>query len=192
MSIQTTYEELRKIHSVLPEYDSVNKEFEISTIQPPEFLLRNIKRKIAETMEPYLDLLERLTSPRPDSFTDMYETSAFTNEEKAQLVQLYRHFMEQYRGILETDLIGDDKTDATFIRTVHDKWIADKKQFLPLIITLREFWHQHVEEKEMLDYLGWTSYLSAHKDQVKEHKHNGSYKNMDSHIFLQGTLSDKV
>lgn len=152
--IESTYTTYRRKHNNLPTYDSLNDLFEISTMQPEGFLLRNIKRKMAETMDPYLTLLEHMISPDPHQFTDLYESSCFTPEEKKQLFHLYRHLMEEYRAILETNLLSDEKTDAKLIRAIHDKWKEDRKHIAKHIHKLRQFWHKHVAPKQVLEYLG--------------------------------------
>jgi hypothetical protein len=84
----------------------------------------------------------------------MYECRCFTNGEKRQILDIFRHLMEHYRSLLETDLIGEDKTDAETIRRIYDIWQQDKKQLIPLIKKIRECWQKHVEPKEVLEYLG--------------------------------------
>jgi hypothetical protein len=62
--------------------------------------------------------------------------------------------MEQYRLIMETDVIGDDKLDAETIRKNYDLWIQEKKQIAPLMKKVRECWQKHFEPQEILEYLG--------------------------------------
>lgn len=152
--IREAYTAYKKKYRSLPDYDSLNKHFEISSLPPDEFLLRNIKRRIASTMEPVLDLLEHMLSPDPHNFTDLYESGCFNADDKKQLFHLYRHLMEQYRAILETNLLGDDKEDVKLIKHIHDRWAADKNQLIHYIGKLRIFWHKHVETKQILEYLG--------------------------------------
>ncbi len=148
------YEKLKKEFGILPDYDKINKEFEISTIEKTDFLLREIKRKIAQRIEPVMDLLERTINPDPNSFSDLCECRCFTNGEKRQIIDVFRHLMEQYRSLLETDLIGEDKLDAETIRKIYDIWLQEKKQVLPFLKKIRECWQKHVEPKELLEYLG--------------------------------------
>ena len=152
--IKEAYETLKKEHPILPDYHKINKEFELEMLESDKFLLRHIKRKIAERFEPLLDILEHILNPDPNSFSDIYECRCFTNGEKKQVLDVFRHLMEQYRSLLETDLIGEDKTDAETIRKVHDLWSSEKKQIVPMLKKIRECWQKHVEPKELLEYLG--------------------------------------
>ncbi|MEM3154236.1 MAG: hypothetical protein QW165_01570 [Candidatus Woesearchaeota archaeon] len=152
--IKDAYEKARKEHPILPEWNKINNEFELELIEQKAFILRQVKRKIGEKIEQVLDLFESAITPDPNSFTAMYECRCYTNGEKKQLIDIFRHLMEQYRAIMETDVIADDKLDAELIRKIHDLWQQDKKQIAPLIRKMRECWQKHVEPKELLEYLG--------------------------------------
>jgi len=152
--IKEQYLALQKRYRSLPDYDSLNFHFEISSITPGAFVLRDIKRKIASTLEPTLGLLEHFISPDPHHFASLYESSCFSHDEKKQLSHLYRHLMEQHRALFESSLINDPKKDAHLIKKIHAQWTEDKKQLLPYLSKLREFWHKHVEPKQILEYFG--------------------------------------
>lgn len=152
--MKDAYEKARKDHSVLPQYDELNHEFELFVIDHPDFILRQVKRRMAEKLDTFASLLESLISPDPGSLTQMYECRVFTDAERKLMVELYRHIMSSYRLLLETDLFADDKTDAETIRKVFDMWSADKKQLLPFVKKVRDSWQKHVEPREFLEYLG--------------------------------------
>lgn len=152
--IHEAYEKLKKEHPILPEYHKLDKEFEISTIENEEFLIREIKKKVGERYEPILELLEHIISPDPGSLSDVYECRTFTNGEKTQIVTLFKHLMSNYRMLLETDLLGDDNKDAETIKKVSEAWMTDKKQLAPFFKKLREGWEKQIEAKEILEYLG--------------------------------------
>src|SRR3989338_4948573 len=152
--IPEAYEHLRKEHPVLPEFDKINKEFELSLIEHDVFLLSGIKRKIAEKFETCLHVMEHSLSPDPGSFTDMYECRAITHGEKKQLLEILKQFMEHYRLLLETDLIAEDKTDAETIRKAYDMWMTQKKQLLPFVKKIRESRTKNIPPDEIQGYLG--------------------------------------
>lgn len=148
------YETLKKDFLILPDFDVINKEFELELIEPQCFPLRHIKRKIIEKFEPLLEILEHLVNPDPNSFVDMYECRCYTVGEKKQVLDVFSHLMEQYRALLEADLLCDDEKDAQLIRKIYDLWVQEKKLVLPLIKKLKECWQKHFEPKEILEYLG--------------------------------------
>lgn len=152
--VKTAYEALKKKYPVLPAFKDLDKHFEISDIEKDTFLLRKIKRNIGEKLEPVLELLEHCINPDPNSFSDMYECSCFSNSDKKQVVEVFRHLMEQYRSLLETDLMVDDKVDAETIAKIYGVWQEDTKIIIPFFKKIRECWQKHVEPKEILEYLG--------------------------------------
>ncbi|VVB81222.1 Uncharacterised protein [uncultured archaeon] len=152
--IKEAYANVKKEHPILPDFDKINKEFELDLIESEHFFLRQIKKKIAEKIEPLAEILEHIINPDPNILVDMYECKCFTNGEKKQVTDVFRHLMEQYRALLETDLMSDDNVDAEIIKKIYDVWVQDKKILIPLLKKLRECWQKHVEPKEILEYLG--------------------------------------
>ncbi len=152
--IKEAYNQIKKEHPILPDFEKINKEFELSTIETPEFILRNVKRKIAEKLEPLIEVLEHIINPDPNSLVDMYECKCFTNGEKKQIIDVFRHMMEQYRILMETDILCEDKTDAETIKRFFDVWMQEKKILLPMLKKIHESWQKQVEPKEILEYLG--------------------------------------
>ncbi|RJQ21876.1 hypothetical protein C4580_01795 [Candidatus Woesearchaeota archaeon] len=149
-----SYKELQKKHTLLPEWADINREFEICTIDTEHFPLRMILRKMAERIEPVLEILERAITPDPNRFTDMYECRCISNGDKKQLLDVFRHLMEHHRLLLEADLTCEEKTELETIRKVHDLWLSEKKHVIGFVKKLRACWQKHVEPKELLDYLG--------------------------------------
>ena len=77
--IKELYEKAKKEHPILPDYEKINREFELDLIESEFFFLRQIKKKIAEKVEPLLELLEHTITPDPNCFADMYECRCYTN-----------------------------------------------------------------------------------------------------------------
>ena len=47
----------------LPSYDELNNDFEISSIEEEQFLIRAVRRKIAEKMDIYAKIIETILMP---------------------------------------------------------------------------------------------------------------------------------
>lgn len=151
---EATYNKLKSHHAVLPEWKTINHEFELLLIEEEHFPLRLILRKMAERLEPVIQILERTITPDPNSFTDMYECRCISNGDKKQLLDVFRHLMEHHRLLLEADVTCDETMEADTIRKIHDLWAQEKKQVIPFLKKIRACWQRHVEPKEILDYLG--------------------------------------
>ena len=104
--IKSAYELCRKEYPILPDFDRMDKEFELSLIESDKFVLRAIKRKIAEKFEIVLHVFEHVLSPDTSSFTEIHECKALTNGEKKQVIEVIRKLMEHYRLLLYSDLLS--------------------------------------------------------------------------------------
>jgi len=107
--MKEAYKQLKK-DSDLPDFDVLNKEFEIITIEPEGFLLREIKRRINEKLSSACDLLTALIQPESTSLVDLYECRCFDEAEKNKIFALFSNVMYLKRKINESELLLDDNT----------------------------------------------------------------------------------
>jgi hypothetical protein len=135
--IKKKYEELAKKYS-LPSFNNLNNEFEISTIEHEEFLLREIRRKIYEKIEVYVKILESILQPDTSSLSDMYECRVFNEKEKEDIFKLFRRLLFFDRFSIETSVNEDDKKSAEFINGFWKEWDEIKKEFSSFIKKMKE------------------------------------------------------
>ncbi len=148
------YEKLKKKYSKLPDYDKLDFEFEISSIEKPQFLLRKIKEKIEEKLEILINILSDILQPDTGSFATLYECNHFNEKEKQQILELYKKLMSLYRASLESHFILEDSTDVELIKQITDEWPGSRKQAVPILNKLKQCWHTSHQAKEILNYLG--------------------------------------
>ncbi|PIN76313.1 hypothetical protein COV18_00165 [Candidatus Woesearchaeota archaeon CG10_big_fil_rev_8_21_14_0_10_37_12] len=149
-----TYQQLQQTYSELPDFEKINQEFELSLIETEDFLLRTIKRKMAEKIEEVLNILETIINPDPNSFVQLYECRPFTTEDKKETLSIYRKLMESYRYLFETDILAEDKKEADAIINAFNVWLENKKEIVKHIQKLRHCWQKNIEAKEVLNYFG--------------------------------------
>ena len=152
MEIEKEYQKLAKKHK-LPSFENLNNEFEISTIEEEDFLLREVRRKIAEKIELYIKLVEPVLQPEA-TVCDMHECKASNEEEKKKIYDLYKRLMYLDRFSVETSVDEDDGKSSLFINEVWEEWANIKKEFVYVIIKLKESWLKESDIKEELGYLG--------------------------------------
>ena len=116
MEIKKKYQGSAKKYK-LPSFDSINNEFEISTIDEEGFILREIRRKINEKIEVYTKVLNGLLQPET-SLSDMYEYNVFNEEERDKMFKLFKRLMFFNRMSIETSIDEDDKKTSKFINDV--------------------------------------------------------------------------
>ena len=152
--VKKDYEVLKKKYN-LPDFEVLDKEFEISTIEKPDFLLRNIKKKISEKLELAAELLTKLIQPETTSIADLYEYRCFSEKEKKKIFELYSKVLYLHRKLLETDLILDDTEDANIIMHAAKEWPELRKQLIPFVKSLEACWEKTPESEHVArEYLG--------------------------------------
>ncbi|MBI5065306.1 hypothetical protein HZA97_03640 [Candidatus Woesearchaeota archaeon] len=111
------YEQLRKKYK-LPSFEVLDKEFEISDIEEKTHLLSRIRDKIIDRLEFLIKIIDRHLHPEIDSFAHAYECSCFSDEEKQELVKIYRELMKHHRSFLVADVGTDEKLTANTINSL--------------------------------------------------------------------------
>jgi hypothetical protein len=153
MTVKKKYEELQKKYK-LPSYNEMDNEFEIACIEDSEkFLLRNIRRKIAEKLEAYNKVIEAILMPE-SNLTSLYEYQIFSDEEKRKLYLFYKKFMYFDRMSIETSVDEDDKKTSEFINEFWKEWPAMKKKISEIVRNLKDGWTKEIKLKEEKSYLG--------------------------------------
>ena len=152
--VKKEYDVLKKKYN-LPDFEALDKEFEISTIEKPDFLLRNIKKKICEKLELAADLLAKLIQPETSCIADLYEYRCFNDKDKKKIFELYSKILYLHRKLLETDFLLDDNEDANIIMHTAKEWPELRKQMLPFVKSLEACWEKTPEsEHAHREYLG--------------------------------------
>ena len=148
------YEKIRKKFD-LPDFEVLNTEFEIITIEPDGFLLREIKRKINERLSSACEMLTKMIQPETTSLVDLYEYRCFDDAAKKQIFELFSRIMYLKRKINESELLLDSEKDAAIIKEAAETWPKLRKQMIPFVKELEICWETTPEsDKELKEYLG--------------------------------------
>jgi len=150
--IRKKYEELKKKYS-LPDFEELNKEFEISIIEYEDFLLREIRKKIADKINTMCEFFEDLLSP-DNTIANLYEYKAFNDAEREDVFRLYRRLKVLEKLSLELSLNHDEKKDAEFINEFFSSWESIKNKIIKIIRKMRDFWEKESTKKENEEYFG--------------------------------------
>jgi len=152
MGIKTKYGELQKKYN-LPSYLDVNNDFEISSLEDEKFLLRTIRRKIAEKAEAYAKIIEPVLMPESTQ-ASLHECQLFTEEEKKELYNLFKKMMYFDRLSIEISINETDEKTANFINEFWKEWGSIKSELTNIIKKLKEGWTKEISLKEEKSYLG--------------------------------------
>jgi hypothetical protein len=150
--MEDNYNKLKQKHN-LPAYDVLDKEFEISTIDEENFLLRSIRKKIAEKIEFSIKLFDDMLHPDA-GFASYRESSIFNTEEREAMANIIKKLMFYNRLSTELSFDDSDEQNAGFIRSFMDDWPDLKKQIISFVRKLKDSWQKDVSKKEVVGYLG--------------------------------------
>lgn len=152
--VKEAYDTLKKEFD-LPDYDILNDEFEICTIEPDGFLLREIKIKMKEKLQSAADVLNKMIQPETTALSDLYEYRCFDDDAKKSIFELFSNILYLLRKIQETDFLLDAKEDAKIIKEVSDKWPKMRQKMIPFLKELEACWKTVPEsDHEIKEYLG--------------------------------------
>lgn len=152
--IKEAYDRLKKQHPELPEFNLLNNEFEIISLEKDDFLIRQIRRKIIERVESVLKLADEFLHPAAETFTNFYECSCFDESEKKELLEIFKNMMTLYRGLIEADVLQEDLNDVRLIKEASLNWPELRKKLVPYITKVKSHWTHLKQKKEIVEYLG--------------------------------------
>ena len=150
--VQKKYDELKKKHA-LPNFSDINNEFEVSSIENEDFLLREIRRKIDERIEVFVKILNTILQPETN-VAELHECRDFTDLEKEDIFELYKMLMQIHDSALIAGISCDEKEDARFISETFKGWQPIKKQIIEIIKKMKDSWKKDFTISEELGYLG--------------------------------------
>jgi len=150
--IKKKYDGLKEKYS-LPDFDELNNEFEISTIEHEDFLLRQIRKKIADKINVMGEFLECLLSP-DTAMANLYEYKAFDDNERKKIFELYKRLKVLEKLALELSLNHDDEKDAEFIKDVFSSWNKMRSEITSFIKKIKNFWENESTEEYKAGYFG--------------------------------------
>jgi len=151
--IETEYNKLSKKYK-LPKFKEIDEEFEISSLETPNFLVRNALRKTAEKLEFYIDVIGNLVHPDASSLSSMYEIRFFSDDEKDNMYNLFKRLMEANRNIIELVLENNEKKQADFLNKFSIEWLDMKKELVFYIVKMKESWKKQSTIEEDIAYFG--------------------------------------
>ncbi|MBU1204792.1 MAG: hypothetical protein KJ968_01820 [Nanoarchaeota archaeon] len=150
--IKRKYDELKAKHT-LPDFNELNHEFEISTIECEEFLLRKIRKKIADKINAMCEFLEDLLSP-DNSIANIYEYKAFDDDERKKIFELYKRIKVLEKLALELSVNPDEKNDADFINNFFSSWNKIRIETTGFIKKIKNFWEKESTKEYKARYFG--------------------------------------
>ena len=151
--MEEQYSKLKNKYN-LPNFQDLDKEFGISSIENDKFLLRETINKIMERVDFFSELLECSLQPDTSSLRSMNESKFFEDKERRIFYILYKKLMVISRESTEVSLKRYEKEEANFINKTFNEWKELKTDLLKFVEKVKDSWKKETNIKEDLGYLG--------------------------------------
>ena len=144
--LKEKYTEIQKEHS-LPSFEELNKEFQIEKICESEtdFLLREIRKYMAEKFSNYLRFVEAVLNPTSASMFIFSFIKTLTAEDKRLLENIGKSLMKIEVESIELDIEYSEEKEVAFIKKSYKSWDSCKKELLCLFQSVRKNWDNKSE-----------------------------------------------
>ena len=144
--IEEKYNRLKAKYN-LPDFREINNAFEISLIEKDEFLLREIRRKLADKIAFFAGIMGGSVSP--DSVPGaLIEFGNIDDEDAKKVFDIYKKLMYWERYSAQNSALGDDKKDAEFIRAFYEAWKTLRNEIAEILGELKESWKKKAKKED--------------------------------------------
>lgn len=128
------YDILKKKYN-LPEFELLNEDFSIEKVYDIEtdFLLREIRRLIADKYNNYMRLVEIILNPINAPVFIFSVIKLIGKDEKIILENLFKTFMKIELTLIELDLIYSEENESKFIKNSFEEWQIIKQDLSKII-----------------------------------------------------------
>ena len=152
--LKKEYLELQKKYE-LPSFEELNNDFQIEKAAENEtdFLLREIRKLIAERLFNYLRFIESLLNPVSVPMFVYSIIKTLDVKDKEKLTEAYKKLAKKEVDLLELDIESIDEKEVKFIKDSYRLWQEIKKDVLDIVRIIRKNWDSKVEENRK-DYFG--------------------------------------
>ena len=151
--MEELYKKLQKKYS-LPNYNELNKHFELDYIEDPFFLLRSIRRRIHEKIVFFAKISEKILFPNQTLMIEMYESKFFSEKENEEILELYEKLLELDRKALLLNVSSTDAKEAEYIKAVYKKLPTITKKVSFIIEKTDKSWKQSKSDLTKNHYFG--------------------------------------
>ncbi|MAG78873.1 hypothetical protein CMI40_00665 [Candidatus Pacearchaeota archaeon] len=145
-NLKKEYKKIQKEYD-LPSFEKLNEDFQIEKIAEVEtdYLLREIKRFIADKFSNYLRFVEAILHPVNTPMFIFSVIKSIEIQEKDKLVDIYKKLAKNEVRLIELDIDFSIKNDAEFIKDSYKLWQGIKKDMLSIINKIKKNWDNKFE-----------------------------------------------
>lgn len=139
--LKKDYEAIKKKHG-LPEFGELNRDFGIEKAAEveTEFLIREIRKFIADKSSNYLRFIDTVLNPVNAPMFVFSFIKLIGTEEKNKLTEIYKKLIKEEVKLIELDLEFSEEKEAKFIKEFYELWKGVKKEMKEIIEKVNDSW----------------------------------------------------
>lgn len=139
--LKNDYELIREKYN-LPSFDEMNLDFGIEKIAEVEtdYLVREIRKFIADKFSSYLRFVEALLHPTSAPMFVLSLIKLISTEEKKKLVDIYGKLAKMEMKVIELDLNFVEEKEVDFVKSSYNIWQEIKNDLLIFINRIEKDW----------------------------------------------------
>ncbi len=151
--LKKEYSNLQKKYN-LPKFDELDNEFEIRAIEIDKagILIKAILRMIVNKLTTYVNYLDPITNPNPQSTHSMTELNNTTDAEKDEMFNFFKELSYIYHLALLKELESEQEI-ANYINEIWKKWPSIKNKEKKFLDIITKAWLKEQKEPKK-GYLG--------------------------------------
>jgi hypothetical protein len=140
----------------LPEFDKLNEDFYIEKIceNETDFILREIRKFIADRTSNYLRFIENLLNPSSASIFIFSFCKTLSMDDKKEIEEIYKKFIKLELDLMETDIVYSEQKEADFIKKSFNEWSDFKIKWKKILEKVKSNWDNKSEIRNNKGYFG--------------------------------------
>lgn len=145
--LKEDYAILEKEHS-LPSFDEMNEDFLIERISDTEtyFILREVRRQVAEKFSGTLRLIDILINPSNTPAFLFPVIKSITKEDKEIMEKIYKELSKAEISNLKLDLVYSSEKEIEYIKKSFSYWQEIKCDLLKIFSKVENNWDKKSEK----------------------------------------------
>lgn len=148
LDMKIEYGKLRKKYTDLLNFEEINNEIEIDSIEKYSFLSRRIRRRLIDRIIVFCKILENIIYPSLQNPISNYEASFFNEVEKENMVNLHKSLMILERRSLNLDIeCCSEEKDVAFIIEALKELPNYKSQMSEFLNKMENSWKSDLKEE---------------------------------------------
>ena len=145
--VKKEYNKLKLIYKQLPDFEEVERDFEITAIEKGDLFSKRLRRRLVDKIVFFCKIIENLIYPSLQNPLSAYEASFFNDEERQEMGALHKQLMIFERKSLILDVEGSDEDkDIDFVMGLFGKWENFKKELSKIVNKMSESWQKDLED----------------------------------------------